>query len=332
MKILIIGGTRFVGRHLVENARARGHLVTTFNRGQSNPDLFPDIERLYGDRAGDLSALMNRTWDAVIDTCGYLPRLVRLSCETLANKVQHYIFISTISVYADQSKPGLAEESPLADLADPTIEVVNGDTYGGLKALCEQAAEEVMPGRVLVIRPGLIVGHFDPTDRFTYWPVRVVRGGEILAPDSAAWQTQIIDVRDLAEWIIELVEVKKTGIFNAVGPAEPLTFGQLLDACIAASSSQAKLTWVSAEFLIDQGIQPWSDLPLWLPGDEYAGMDQVSMEKAIANGLKFRPLAETIRDTLAWEAERPPDHEWRAGLSSEKEAHVLSAWHAASLS
>lgn len=332
MKIMIIGGTRFLGKYLIEAAQRRGHQVTMFNRGVSNPDWFPDVEKLHGDRANELSALSGRTWDAAIDTCGYVPRIVRLSCQALADQVEHYTFISSISVYANPGQIGLDETAPVATLVDPLTETVDGNTYGGLKALCELAAETLIPGRVLVVRPGLIVGPYDLSDRFTYWPVRVARGGEILAPDSPDWQTQVIDVRDLAEWNVRLVEQRITGIFNAVGPAERLTFGQILETSRSVSGSQAEFTWVRPEFLLERGLQPWSDLPLWLPGEEDAGMDQVSLAKALASGLSFRPLAETIQDTLTWAAGRPAEHTWRAGLSAEKEIEVLKAWHASTFS
>lgn len=323
MKILILGGTIFLGRHTVEVALARGHEVTLFNRGQRNPDLFPNVEKLRGDRNGDLSALRGRKWDAVVDTCGYVPRLVRASAELLAQAVERYVFISSISVYRELDKaPGLDEVSPVGKLEDETVEEITGETYGPLKALCEQAAEAALPGLALNIRPGLIVGPHDPTDRFTYWPVRVARGGEVLAPDGPNWQTQVIDVRDLAEWTIRLVEAKAAGVFNATGPDYALTFGQLLDECKAVSGSEARFVWVDGKLLLEAGVQPWSELPLWRSGGDMT----VSVSKAIANGLTFRPLADTIRDTLAWGATRSSDHEWRAGMKREREEEVLKLW------
>src|SRR5512136_1410936 len=217
MNLLIIGGTRFVGRHLVEYALARGHTLTLFNRGQSNPDLFPRVEQLHGDRAADLSLLQDRSWDAVIDTCGYVPRIVRLSAQTLAGRTDRYVFISTVSVYAQDNPRGMDENAPLAALKDETIEEITSETYGGLKALCEKAVEAVYPNRALIIRPGLIVGPYDPTDRFTYWPWRTAQGGEVLAPGNPDQPQQIIDARDMARWIVQMVEAKRTGVFNAVG-------------------------------------------------------------------------------------------------------------------
>ncbi len=326
MELLIIGGTRFLGKALVEAALAHGHQVTLFNRGQTNPGWFPEVKKLHGDRNQDLSALQGRSWQAAIDTCAYFPRQVRSLLETLAGRIQHYTFISSISVYADFSQPGLDENSLLATIPDPFIEEITNETYGGLKALCEQAAETHLPGQSLVLRPGLIVGPFDPTDRFTYWPARVARGGEMLAP-VPDWNTQVIDVRDLAEWNIHLVERGMVGIFNATGPAEPLSFRTLLETSRRVSGSQASFTWVQPEFLLNNGAAPWSEIPLWLPGDENAGADQVSIQRALGEGLVFRPTETTIHDTLAWESTRPAGHPWRAGLTPEKETELLQAWH-----
>ncbi|WP_089717471.1 NAD-dependent epimerase/dehydratase family protein, partial [Candidatus Entotheonella palauensis] len=225
MQILMLGGTRFLGCHLVEAALNQGHEVTLFNRGQTHPGWFAQVERLQGDRDGDLSALEGRHWDAVIDTCGYVPRLVRASAELLAARVEHYTFISTASVYADPSRHGMDEESPVGTLEDERLEDVNGNTYGPLKVLCEQAAEAAMPGRVLTIRSGLIVGPFDPSDRFTYWPVRIAQGGEVLAPAGPGKRIELIDVRDLAEWIVRMAGARATGIYNASGAREALTMG-----------------------------------------------------------------------------------------------------------
>lgn len=328
MKILILGGTRFLGRHLVESALERGHEITLFNRGKSNPELFPNIECLHGERDGGLSPLEGRNWDAVIDTCGYLPRIVALSARMLAQQVAHYTFISSISVYADFSQEGLDENAPVATLDDPSVEQITSETYGPLKALCEQAVETEMPGRTLVIRPGLIVGPHDPTDRFTYWPVRIARGGEVLAPDGPDWETQIIDVRDLAEWIIRLVEKNITGIYNATGPAQPLTFGEVLQASQAVSNTLPEILWLPEAYLLSNGVMPWSDIPLWLPGEENAGADKVDVRKAIESGLTFRPLSDTIAATIDWANRRPATHSWRAGLIPEREIELIDGWKA----
>ncbi len=239
MKILILGGTLFAGRHLVEIALRRGIEVTIFHRGQTNPQLFPTVERLYGDRDGGLTALEGRRWDAVIDTSGYLPRVVRASADLLSEAVDHYTFISTISVYADTSQQGITETAPVGVLEDPTTEERTGETYGPLKALCEQEAEAALPGRVLTVRPGLIVGPYDPSDRFTYWPYRVAQGGEVLAPESPALPVQIIDVRDLAAWILDMVSAGRTGVYNATGAAGSLTLGAVLETSQEVSGSDS---------------------------------------------------------------------------------------------
>ena len=330
MELLILGGTVFLGRALVETALQRGHHLTLFNRGRSNPGLFPQVEHLTGDRDGGLEALRGRQWDAVIDTGGYVPRLVQQSSLLLSSAVGHYTFISTISVYANFSQPGMDEGSPLATLDDDRIEEVTGETYGPLKVLCEQVAEQEMPGRVLVVRPGLIVGPHDPSDRFTYWPQRVKHGGEVLAPGRPAREIKFIDVRDLAEWILGMLERRETGIFNADGPASPCTMEQLLQACKTTSGSNASFSWVSEEFLRKNQVGEWIEMPLWvLESDpEYAGFFAVSSQKAIQSGLRFRPLIDSVRATLDWSETRPADHNWRAGISRDREAELLAAWHA----
>ncbi|MBK8617488.1 MAG: SDR family oxidoreductase [Anaerolineales bacterium] len=323
MKILIIGGTRFVGRHLVNAARARGHEVTLFNRGQSNPNFFGQVEKIRGDRERDLDQLTG-TWDAVIDTCGYFPRIVRLSAEALRDKVERYVFISSISVYSDFSKIGINESDPVGKIEDESIEDIGGGAYGPLKALCEKTVQDVFGIDSLIIRPGLIVGPHDPTDRFTYWPVRVARGGDVLAPDRPDVLTQFIDVRDLADFIIGLITQNVSGVFNATGPNHPLTFGTLLDTCKLVSTSDAKFKWASTEFLEKNNVAPWSDMPAWLPDNgEDAGFARVDISKAVNAGLKFLPLEDTARDTLKWASERPESHEWKAGLKPEREKELL---------
>jgi 2'-hydroxyisoflavone reductase len=329
MKLLILGGTVFLGRSLVESALARGHQVTRFNRGQHNPDLYPDVERLRGDRDGGLDALRGRRWDALIDPSGYVPRVVRASAELLADAVEHYTFISSISVYPHFRSGGVDESAPVDTLEDPTVEEISGGNYGPLKALCEQAAEQALPGRALVVRPGLIVGPHDPSDRFTYWVHRVAQGGEVLAPAHADWHTQIIDVRDLAEWTLHMVEQRQIGVYNATGPAYDLTFGQVLDTCRAVSASDARFTWVSEAFLLENAVTPWSELPLWIPQSDLdmLGFSDVSCAKAIAADLTFRDLATTVRDTLAWDSARADGTAPRAGLAAEREAELLRMWH-----
>lgn len=331
VKILILGGTVFLGRHLVQAVQARGHEVTLFNRGRQNAELFPEVEKLRGDRDGDLDALHGRRWDAVVDTCGYVPRIVRASAALLADAAAHYTFISSISVYAGFTQPGIGEAAATAALDDTSVEEVNGATYGPLKALSEQAAEAAMPGRVLVLRPGLIVGPHDPTDRFTYWPARAARGGDVLLPAPAERAIQVIDVRDLAGWNVRLIEQSATGVFNATGPDKPLTFGRLFEECRAAGGSDARPMWADERFLLDAGVTPWMELPLWVPDrtdPAYAGFHRVDLSRAVAAGLSFRPIAETVRDTLAWDATNPADRVRRAGLAPEKERQVLAAWQA----
>ncbi len=324
MRLLILGGTVFLGRALVDAAQERGHAVTLFHRGKHNPDQFPGVERILGDRNTDLDRLKDRTWDAVIDTSGYFPRQVTASARALANAVGHYTFVSTISVYAGFQEIGIDETAPVGAIEDTTMEEVTGESYGPLKALCEQAAEAEMPGRALNIRPGLIVGPYDPSDRFTYWPLRVARGGVVLAPDRPEILVQIIDVRDLAEWNIRMVEEGRTGVYNATGPAEPLTMGTVLDTCKSVSGSDAVMRWATASFLLEHEVAPWTEMPLWVPESEGAGFSAIDCSKAIREGLNFRPLKEIVRDTLAWAGTLPEDRELRAGIKPEKEASVLA--------
>lgn len=325
MRILIIGGTKFAGRHLVEAALGRNHEVTLFNRGKTNPGLFPQVEIILGDREKDVDKLKGRIWDAVVDVVGYLPRLVRLSAETLKDSVSQYVFISSISVYEDVSKVGVDESAPVAKIQNETTEEITGETYGPLKALCEQVVQSIYGERALIIRPGLIVGPHDPTDRFTYWPVRVARSGEVLAPHRPQAPIHIIDARDLAEFVIKLVEEHAFGVYNATGPDYELTIGRLLDVCKQVSGSDANFKWASLEFLNQNNVQPWSDMPVWVPDEgETEGFARIDVSKAIRAGLKFRPLEETVRDTLAWAKLRPADHEWRAGLKTEREQELLT--------
>ncbi len=319
MKLLIIGGTGFLGRHLVDAALQRGHELTLFNRGQKDPTLFLHVEQLHGNRDGELAVLHDRRWDAVIDTCGYVPRVVGASAQAVANLTDHYTFISSISVYADFSKADIDEDAPVATLSDERVEEVTNETYGALKALCEQDAEKAMPGRTLIIRPGLIVGPGDYTDRFTYWPHRVAQGGEMLTPGDPTQQTQFIDGRDLAIWTIHMVETGKRGVYNATGPDYALAMGQFLNACKTVTGSDAHFTWVSDAFLTQHEV----DLPLYAP-EEYIGFSTVNCSKATTEGLIFRPVADTIRDTLDWKGK---DVELKVGLKPEQEQQLLQEWH-----
>lgn len=325
MNILIIGGTRFLGRHIVDSAHASGHQVTLFNRGKSNPDLFTNIDTIIGDREHDINKLSSRTWDAVIDTCGYVPRIVRESAVGLKRSVGRYVFISSISAYADFKKIGINESDPGGKMEDESVEEITGETYGPLKVLCENTVKEIYGVHALIVRPGLIVGPNDPTDRFTYWPIRIAKGGDVLAPDRVDAPTQIIDVRDLSNFIIRLIENDASGIYNATGPDYRLTMGTLLDTCKQVSGSDAEFKWASLEFLNENDVTPWSDLPAWIPDDdENQGFAQMDVSKAINAGLKFRPLEETVRDTLTWANTRPADQQLRAGLQSEREQELLS--------
>lgn len=332
----MLGGTGFLGPHFVEAARKRGHTLTLFNRGKTNPDKFSgedyrDIEQLHGDRKTDLSALEGeRTWDAVLDTSAYLPADATRSAKLLAPKVKQYLLVSTISVYAKNDVPS-DETSPLAVLSDPNVTEVTGETYGGLKALCEKAAEAELPGRTTVVRPGLIVGPGDNSDRFTYWPARADRGGEILAPGSAQDPTQFIDVRDLAAFLLACIERGHVGIYNADAEPGALTMGALLRESQKAAGKKSTLTWAPADFLEAQKVAPWSDMPVWIPArGEYAGFGRTSVSKARAAGLSYRPLRDTVRDTLAWWRKLPEERRSKpkAGLSAQREGEVLAAWHA----
>ncbi len=324
----MLGGTHFIGPHIVAAARAHGHTLTLFNRGKTNPALFPDLEQIHGDRNGDLAGLRGRTWDAVIDTSGQLPRQVAASATLLRDAAAHYVFISTISVYRDGFAAGADETTPLATLEGPDDDRFRPETYGAHKAMCERAAEEAMPGRVAIVRPHVIAGPGDDSDRFTYWAARVARGGEMLAPDAPDDPVQYIDARDLAAWLVRVIEERITGVYNAVGPSPPLTFGELLEACAKASGARPALRWMSADALEKAGVQPWSDLPLWLPPTgETAGVARLSNARAIARGLTTRPVVDTARDTLAWFRALPEERQQKmhAGLTPEREAQVLAA-------
>jgi nucleoside-diphosphate-sugar epimerase len=326
LKLLILGGTVFVGRHVAEQALERGHEVTLFTRGRTKPELFPGAERLTGDRDGNLDPLRGREWDAVIDTSGYLPRIVRDSAQLLSGAAGHYTFISSVSVYDGNGLAGTDPDSPVGTIEDETGEEITGESYGPLKALCEQEVERAFPGRALIVRPGLIVGPDDPTDRFAYWPARIAEGGTVLAPGSPEAATQVIDVRDLAAWLVDSTEWRTTGTFNAVGPEQRLSIGEVLARCIAVSGSDADVVWVDDRALIDAGVELWTDLPLWLGDDpDWTWMEEVDPSPAIAAGLRLRPLDETIGDTLRWHRENREDP-GRAGfkMTRSRERELLS--------
>lgn len=333
-KILILGGTGFLGPHFVRAALARGHQVTLFNRGRTNPHLFPDLEKLQGDREqGELDALRGRAFDAVIDTSGYVPAHVEATAQLFAATCRHYQFISSISVYPafGQQAGDIDETAPVGEVDAATVakvETIRGSMpfYGPLKARCEQAAEAALPGRVCNIRPGLIVGPGDPTDRFTWWPVRMDRGGEVLCPGDQDGDVQVIDVRDLAAWMVHCLEQPVVGVFNAVGFAGRVSMAEFLAACKCATASSCRLTWVGEEFLLAEQVGPWMQMPLWIPR---AGRSHAVNDRAIAQGLAFRPLGDTIRDTLDWARNERGDRPFaRTGLPPEREQELLQRWHA----
>ncbi len=297
LNLLILGGTGFIGPHMVERALARGHKVTLFNRGKTNADLFPDVETLVGDRDGKLDALAGKRFDAVIDNSGYVPRHVRDSAALLNETVGRYLFISSISAYADFETKGIDEDYAVATMPDETVEQITGETYGPMKALCEKAVSDVFGERATIIRPGYIVGPRDRTDRWTYWPLRVERGGEMLVPGEASDPVQFIDARDLARFTVAALEDDIAGTFNAVGPAETLTMESMLQSMRASTDSDVTLHWVDAARIEEQNVQ----FPIWASAvGEFGGAHQVSNARAVANGMSFRPLEETTTDTLAW--------------------------------
>jgi 2'-hydroxyisoflavone reductase len=340
LRILILGGTGFTGPHQVRYALARGHKLTLFNRGRRPKEWPAPVEELVGDRnTGDLGALAGREWDVCIDNPTTLPFWVRDAGQRLAGKVGHYVFISTLSVYASEKEPGQDEAAPLLeykgrDAMKETQETLRADVealYGPLKALSEQEAGKWFPGMTMVIRPGLIVGPGDESDRFTYWPVRLDRGGDVLAPGDGRDPVQFVDARDLAEWTIRMVEARSLGVFNAMGPASELTMGGMLEGIRGAVGSKAPLVWAPVDFLEQQKVSPWSDMPVWIPGTgDTAGFSRRKNARAMAAGLTFRPLAQTATDTLAWWKALPVERraKLRAGIAPEREEQVLQAWKA----
>lgn len=325
MRILILGGTVFLGRWFVELALEAGHEVVLFHRGRSNPGLFRDCEHVIGDRADGMAALAGREFDAVVDTSGNLPQHVEASIDALADSVARYLFVSSISVYAPPLVTGVDESAALVELEPPWPETMSPETYGGLKAACEAAVRRAFPDTHLVIRPGLIVGPHDPTNRFTYWPERLARGGRVLCPPDLDQPVQWIDVRDLALWMLRLLENGFTGTLNAAGPVERCTFGEMLAQIERAVRPQAPVELVSrpAEVLAQHEIAPWMGLPLWVP-PEIHGLLEVDLTSALAAGLSLRPLAATAEATLAW-SRTVPDRERPAGISAEVEARALQA-------
>ena len=335
MRVLVLGGTLFLGRHVAEAALDRGHELTLFTRGKTNPGLFPEAEHLVGDRDGDLSALEGREWDAVVDPSAYVPRVAAASAELLSGAVGHYTFISSISAYRDFERVGMDEDYPTGGLPDDHGEDVDR-YYGELKAASERAVTDAFDGSASVVRAGLIVGRYDWTNRFGWWIRRVAAGGEVLVPDARPWHQQVIDGRDLAGWILDRAERGAGGTFNATGPERPLDMHDVLDVARDVSGSDATFIGVGERFLLDQGVEPFDELPLWLAvsaNPEYAGFDAVDVSRALAAGLRFRPIRDTVAETLAWERERSgaPEKDWgpsalARGLDPERERTLIDRW------
>ena len=324
MKLLILGGTVFLGRHIVEQALLAGHEVTLFNRGQSNPELFEgQVEKIQGDRAKDLTRLQGRRFDACIDPSGYLPGPVKTAGELLKDQIDRYVFVSSISVYPNYDKPGMDEDSELAELpedVDPTVYDVA--YYGAFKVLCEQAIEAEIPGRCLQVRSGLIVGPYDPTNRFTYWPARIAKGGNVLCPP-ADFPVQIIHAADQARWILHMLEADQMGVFNVTSDRGTYTVRDIVQASIKVSGSDANPIYASSDFLLEQGVGPWMEFPLWLP-DSHINMSLVSASKAMESGLQLMPLEQVVRSTLDW-FKTNPEQDWPAGLASDRETKLLNS-------
>ncbi|KQL18042.1 SDR family oxidoreductase [Cytobacillus solani] len=336
MKVLILGGTRFLGRALVEEALARGHEVTLFNRG-TNKEIFPEVEQLIGDRNIDIASLESRKWDVLIDTCGFAPHQIKKVADVLGDNIEHYTFISSISVYKDWIPLNIAEDYPLLSMLpeDKLADVEAGklspyEYYGELKALCEAEAEKHWPGSVLHVRAGLLVGPFDYTDRLPYWVQRVAKGGNILVPGRSSRPVQLIDIKDIASWVLTMAEKRKAGTFNVTGPKNILTIEELLNTCKVVSNSNAQFVWAEETFLLKHKVQPWTEMPLWIPecsplegqAKPWKGTFSFNIDKAVNSGLAFRPLEDTIYDIYQWEKVRD-SMERRAGISLTKEQVLL---------
>lgn len=328
--MLILGGTGFIGPHLTEQALARGWKVTHFNRGKRDADGVENVETLHGDRKGQLESLNGRKWDAVIDNTGYIPKFVKMSADLLAPNTGYCLYISSISAYASFAKPN-DEDSPTGVLENKDQEEITETTYGPMKALCEQYTRDAYGARCSIVRPGYIVGPLDPTDRFTYYPVRVAQGGEMAVPGTPDDPVQVIDVRDLTRFMLDLVERRVQGNFNAVTPPGELTTSKMVESCKRVAGADTKFTWIDEGFL-QEFLKPEELLfAPWNPirGEE-AGASLTGIKRSIAEGLRSRPLDETVRDTLAWHATRPEERKakLRSGLTAEREAELLAAWHA----
>jgi 2'-hydroxyisoflavone reductase len=330
MKILVIGGGVFVGKALTTAAVDRGHQVTLFNRGISNSKPSPGVAWIKGDRNGDLAALSGQRWDSVVDACAYFPRQVKSLLKAVEGKVGHYLLVSSVAAYADLGNAGVRETDPLAASIDPEPANVTPENYGPLKAMCEEAAIAAGPKATLLVRPGIIMGPWDPTGRFTYWVRRVARGGEVMAPGGPGAPQQLIDTRDLGAWMVSMIEAGASGGYNAIGPQQPLSWGEMLGAIAAEVNPAARFTWLDDAFLATQKFEGPYAVPLYIPGaaTKYSGMYKVDGNAAFQRGLKLRTLRETIRDTAAWERETPPEAVKIAGISEAREAELLAAWKA----
>jgi 2'-hydroxyisoflavone reductase len=324
VRVLVIGGTGFLGRNFVEESLTAGHEVTLFNRGQTNPGIFLEVEQLRGDRERDLSPLEGREWDAVFDPSCYLPRVARMSAKMLAKTTPRYALVSSISVYADFPAPGQDESAPLETLEDPTDEDVE-EHYGALKALCEREVQAAYSDRALIIRAGFIVGAYDDVDRLPYWIRRIARGGEVLTPVSADYPAQMIDARDIASWTLQMFDQDLGGVFNVAGPQPPYRLGEVFETIRRVTGSDATFTWVPEDFLIENGVKAWDGLPYWLGSGRFVA--QIDVSKALVAGLELRPLEETVRDTFVWDQTRGDDSPLRCGIPARREADLLRAWH-----
>ncbi|MEV4560228.1 NAD-dependent epimerase/dehydratase family protein [Kitasatospora sp. NPDC049285] len=313
MELLVLGGTRFLGRAVVEAALAAGHRVTLFNRGRTDPGLFPSARTVVGDRTVSLDALADGRWDAVVDVACYQPEVAALAVEALRGRVGRYLFVSTLSVLADQATPQ-DEDGAVLEL---TADLPEDLAYGARKAACERIVRDGFGERATIVRPGLIVGPHDPTDRFAYWPRRFARGGRVLLPGDPADDAQFIDVRDLAGWILDCLGAGRAGVYNTTG--RPMPFGELIDACRALAAGPVESVWIPSERLLAAGVDPWMGVPMWIADPECAAINRVDVSRALAAGLTLRPLAETLADTLAWDTARGgPETEGLGALEEER--------------
>jgi len=331
MRMLFIGGTRFVGRAMVEAALGRGHQVTVLHRGGTAADQLVDAEHLLADRDQDLSVLAGREFDATVDVCAYLPRQVESLHRALGDRGGHHVYISTMSVYADTDRPGLDEDAPLVELDDPTVDTVTDETYGGLKVLCERAARAAYgEERLTIVRPTYVVGPRDYTFRFPWWVRRIAAGGEVLAPGPPASPMQLVDARDQGAWTVRLAEEGIPGAFNGIGTGLPFSFQDMLDATVAAvGPAGTTFTWVDGHWLSEQGVTG-QDLPLWNEGEDEWTL-AASNARAVATGLTPRPLDETAADTLTWIRSSDAEPPAGSGLTPDREAELLSAWRASGI-